>query len=81
MIGGVPQYKNPDVAKNKTINGQIADTYALAIILYIMLTGGVPMWANYETDQYQQVTAEKLMLPTTDNIYTGQKQQIFSAEA
>ena len=53
MIGGVPQYKNPDVAKNKTVNGQIADTYALAIILYIMLTGGVPQWANYDSDVYQ----------------------------
>lgn len=81
MIGGVPQYKNPDVAKNKTINGQIADTYALAIILYNMLTGGVPLWANYDSDLYQQITADKSMLPIGENAYTGQKLEIFSSDA
>lgn len=70
MIGGVPQYKNPEVAKNKTLNGQLADTYALGIILYIMLTGGVPVWSGFESEIYQQITADKLMLPVGENAYT-----------
>jgi calcium-dependent protein kinase len=81
MIGGVPQYKNPEVAKTKTLNGQLADTYALGIILYIMLTGGVPVWSGFETEQYQQINAEKNMLPVGENAYTQMKMELFSAEA
>lgn len=51
-VGGTPNYKNPETIKSKTIAGQVADTYALAIILYILLTGGVPDWAQIESDTY-----------------------------
>lgn len=81
MIGGVPQYKNPEVAKTKTLNGQLADTYALGIILYIMLTGGVPLWAGFESEIYQQITADKFMLPIGENTYTQMKMDLYSAEA
>ena len=46
-----------------------------------MLTGGVPVWSGFETELYQQINADKNMLPVGENAYTQMKMDIFSAEA
>ena len=52
MIGGAPQHKNPETIKAKTRNGQAQDAYALGVVLYILLTGGVPQWAKVDSEVY-----------------------------
>jgi len=38
--------------------GQIEDTEALGIILFILLTGGTPSWSKYKSDIFPKIQAE-----------------------
>lgn len=78
MIGGTPQIKDPKVIKSKTLQCQLADVYSLGIILFILLTGGVPNWALIESDAYQTVHSEKNQLPIKEESLTGQWIEIYS---
>ena len=55
MIGGTPQYKNAYTIKNKTMIGQGQDIYQMGIMLYTMLTGGVPAWAHHDADIFPSI--------------------------
>ena len=63
MTDGAP-IKNPKSIRAKTLSGQAKDVYSLALILYILLTGGVPEWARVETELYPIVEAHPYELPT-----------------
>ena len=39
------------------------DTYYLGMMLYMLLTNGLPSWAKVETEQYEVYQAEKFKLP------------------
>ena len=80
MIGGTPQIKDPKVVKSKTLQCQLADVYSIGIILYILLTGGVPNWALIESDLYNTVQSEKNELPIRENSLTGQWYEIYSKD-
>lgn len=78
MIGGTPNIKDPKIIKSKTQTCQLADVYSMGIILFILLTGGVPHWALIESDIYTTVQSEKNQLPIREDSLTGQWSEIFS---
>jgi serine/threonine protein kinase len=48
MFCGTPCYMDPDLVKNKKYSGQGADVWALGVILFLLITGGVPFWGETE---------------------------------
>ena len=50
----------------------------MGIILFILLTGGVPHWALIESDIYTTVQSEKNQLPIREDSLTGQWSEIYS---
>ena len=47
---GTPQYMDPDLTKHNAYLGQAADNWALGVILFIMVTGKLPFFGEFETD-------------------------------
>jgi len=43
----------------------------MGIILFIMLTGGVPHWALIESEQYPTIQSEKNYFPIKEDNLTG----------
>jgi serine/threonine protein kinase len=63
MFCGTPCYMDPDLVKHKKYSGQGADVWALGIILFLLLTGGVPYWGETEQELYRRICAAKYALP------------------
>lgn len=49
--------------KKKAKSEQQIDTYYLGMMLYMLLTNGLPSWAKIDTEQYEVHQAEKYELP------------------
>ena len=54
---------DPDLVRNKKYSGQGADVWALGVILFLLITGGVPFWGETEQDLYRRISSGKFSLP------------------
>ena len=52
MFCGTPCYMDPDLVNHRKYNGQAVDIWALGVILYLLITGGVPFWGENEKTLY-----------------------------
>lgn len=64
MFCGTPCYMDPDLVKNKKYSGQGADVWALGVILFLLITGGVPFWGENEQELYRRICAARFSLPS-----------------
>lgn len=63
MFCGTPHYMDPDIVKKKDYNGQAADVWALGVILFIIMVGKVPFFAEFEGDLYRKIQNSKYDVP------------------
>lgn len=54
---------DPDLVKNKKYSGQGVDVWALGVILFLLITGGVPFWGESEQELYRRICTGKFSLP------------------
>ena len=52
---GTPHYMDPDLVRKVPYNAKAADVWACGIILYIILVGTLPFFAEFETDLYRKI--------------------------
>ena len=55
MYCGTPCYMDPDLSKQKKYSGQGADVWALGVILFLLVTGGVPFWGDSEAQLFSRI--------------------------
>jgi len=55
MFCGTPCYMDPDLTKSKKYSGQAVDVWALGVILFLLLTGGVPFWGENEAELFRKI--------------------------
>ena len=53
----------PDLAKKQPYQGQAADVWACGVILFIMVVGKLPFFAEYEGDLFRKIQTGKFKLP------------------
>jgi len=53
---GTPIYLSPELAMKKEYIGGAADTWALGVILYLLLTGKMPFFGGFEDDLYRKIS-------------------------
>jgi serine/threonine protein kinase len=70
MFCGTPCYMDPDLVKNKKYSGQGVDVWALGVILFLLITGGVPFWGESEQDLYRRICTGKFSLPNKGKNYS-----------
>ena len=58
---GTPHYMDPDLARKMPYNGQAADVWACGIILYIILVGKLPFFAEFEQDLFRKIQSGKFV--------------------
>jgi serine/threonine protein kinase len=46
---------DPDLVKKVPYSGHAADIWALGVILFMLLTGRLPFWADFEADLYRKI--------------------------
>jgi len=63
MQCGTPQYMCPDLAKRQQYHGQAADVWACGVILYILVVGRLPFFAEYEGDLFRKIQNAKYKFP------------------
>tara|TARA_B110000285_G_C15049976_1_gene576419 strand:+ start:944 stop:1102 length:159 start_codon:yes stop_codon:yes gene_type:complete len=47
---------DPDLVKKKKYSGQGVDVWALGVILFLLITGGVPFWGDTEADLFRRIS-------------------------
>jgi serine/threonine protein kinase len=63
LFCGTPHYMDPDISRKRDYNGHAADVWALGVILFILLTGKLPFFGEYEQDLYRKIQAGKFQFP------------------
>ena len=56
---GTPHYMDPDLAKKNPYIGGAADVWALGVILFVLLTGKLPFFAEFEADLFRKIIGAK----------------------
>jgi 5'-AMP-activated protein kinase catalytic alpha subunit len=46
---------DPDLARKVPYSGHAADVWALGVILFMLLTGRLPFYAEFEADLYRKI--------------------------
>jgi serine/threonine protein kinase len=54
---------DPDLAMKKPYSGHAADVWALGVILFMLLTGRLPFFAEFEADLYRKIQSAKYNYP------------------
>jgi len=62
---GTPHYMDPDIVKKKDYNGKAADVWALGVILFILMTGKLPFFGEFEGDLFRKIQKAKYDIPKT----------------
>ena len=52
---GTPHYMDPDLARKVPVNAFAADIWACGVILYIILTGTLPFYGEFEADLFRKI--------------------------
>lgn len=63
LFCGTPHYMDPDIVKKKEYNGQAADVWALGVILFILITGKLPFFGEFEGDLFRKIQTAKYDIP------------------
>lgn len=65
---GTPHYMSPELALKKDHYGPPTDIWAMGIMLYIMLTGRLPFFGDFEDDLYRRISIGKFKFPEESKI-------------
>ena len=60
---GTPHYMSPELALKKDHYGAPTDIWALGVMLFIMLTGRLPFFGDFEDDLYRRISLGKYKFP------------------
>ncbi|CDW77080.1 protein kinase domain containing protein [Stylonychia lemnae] len=60
---GTPHYMAPELAMKKDHYGQPTDIWAMGVMLFIMLTGRLPFYGDFEDDLYRRISTGKFKFP------------------
>ena len=73
---------DPDIVRKKEYNGQAADVWALGVILFIVLTGKLPFFGEFEGDLFRKIQKAKYDIPKdVSNEAKNLLKKIFQVEA
>jgi MAP/microtubule affinity-regulating kinase len=65
LFCGTPHYMDPDICQKRDYNAQASDVWALGVLLFIILVGKLPFFAEFEADLYRKIKRAKYELPKT----------------
>mmetsp|Transcript_15024 Transcript_15024/g.10905 ORF Transcript_15024/g.10905 Transcript_15024/m.10905 type:complete len:97 (+) Transcript_15024:126-416(+) len=54
---------DPDIVRKKEYNGPAADIWAFGVILFILMTGKLPFFGEFEADLFRKIQKAKYMVP------------------
>ena len=60
---GTPHYMDPDLARKKGYYGHAADVWACGVILFTLLSGKMPFFAECEEDLFRRIKNVKYQWP------------------
>lgn len=78
LFCGTPCYMDPDLVKQRKYSGQGVDVWALGVILFLLVTGGVPFWGENETELFRRISAAKYSLPIKTRPYSKNIRALFA---
>lgn len=78
LFCGTPCYMDPDLVKQRKYSGQGVDVWALGVILFLLVTGGVPFWGDNEAELFRRIGAAKYSLPVKGRTYSKNIRNLFA---
>eukprot|EP00347_Sterkiella_histriomuscorum_P006749 403351578 len=63
LFCGTPHYMDPDIAKKRDYLGQPSDVWSLGVILFILSTGKLPFFGEFEADLFRKIQKAKYEIP------------------
>lgn len=60
---GTPHYMAPELALRKDYDGKAADMWALGVILFVLITGKLPFFGDFEDDLYRRISKGRFHMP------------------
>jgi serine/threonine protein kinase len=67
---------DPDLVKKKKYSGQGVDVWALGVILFLLITGGVPFWGDTEADLFRRISTGRFQLPAKGKYHSKKVKQL-----